>query len=210
MKRSMSDENQPRAARAQAVFWEERWRSGLIPWDHGRAAPPFLEFLERQTAPSGSLLVPGCGSGHDVRLFAEHGARVTGMDISTTALREARRLNPHERAWYLAGDILRPPESLRGTFDWIVEHTCLCAMAPSHWEAYARSIPALLKPEGHFLAIFYRRPHDPGGPPFGISAGEIDRLFTPHFDLLESRLPARSYASRTGREEIRWYRRKGS
>jgi len=206
----MAHEIEQSPGHKNAAFWEGRWRSGLIPWDHGRAAPPFLEFLERHPAPTGSVLVPGCGSGHDVRLLAEHGARVTGMDISATAISEAQIRNSHERASYMAGDILQPARNLSGTFDWIFEHTCLCAMEPSNWDTYARSIRTLLKPEGQFVAIFYRRPHDPGGPPFGISEEEINRLFGTGFDLLEARIPTRSYTSRAGREEIRWYRLRDS
>jgi len=204
----MSDGKEMKDTRSIARFWEERWKSGAFPWDHGHAAPPFLEFIESHGPPAGCLLVPGCGSGHDVRLFAEHGARVTGMDISETAVAEAERLTPGGDARYLVADVLDPPTRLLGTFDWIVEHTCLCAMDPLHWPAYARAVPALLKPGGHYLAIFYRHPHDPEGPPFGISGEAIDHLFGREFELLESRVPGRSYASRSGREEIRWYRRK--
>ena len=42
----------------------ERWKKGDTPWDHGRHAPPFEEFVERIGAPSGNVLIPGPGSGH--------------------------------------------------------------------------------------------------------------------------------------------------
>lgn len=187
-------------------FWEGRWQSGKTPWDHGRFAPPFEEFVDREQAPSGSLLIPGPGSGHDVRFFAEGGADVTGLDIAPSAIKVAEQLNPHQRARYILGNILDPDESLLGRFDWIIEHTCLCAMDPSLWEAYARSIPRLLKPSGQFLALFYRNPHDDEGPPFGISAEVIGNLFDARFTLIKSWVPKKSYESRAGREELRWYR----
>lgn len=186
-------------------FWEGRWQSGHTPWDHGRSAPPFAEFVEREGPPIGRMLIPGAGSGHDVRYFAELGADVTGLDISPSALAVASERNAHPRATYRQGDILDPDPELLGSCDWVVEHTCLCALDPVHWPRYAASIPRLLVPGGHFLALFYRNPEDPEGPPHGIDAETIDRLFGNAFVLLKSWIPSRSYASRAGREELRWY-----
>jgi SAM-dependent methyltransferase len=161
--------------------------------------------VEREGAPAGRILIPGPGSGHDVRFFAELGARVTGLDISPAAVEAARVRNPHPDAEYHVGNILAPDPKWNGQFDWVIEHTCLCAMDPAHWDAYARSIPLLLKPGGHYLALFYRNPHDDEGPPFRIDEATIERLFAPNFNLLRSWVPGRAYGSRTGREELRWY-----
>ena len=187
------------------AFWEGRWRSGHTPWDHGEPAPPFAEFVERMGAPAGRILIPGAGSGNDVHYFASLGARVTGLDIAPAALEAARQRNPHERAEYLLGNILDPDPTLFGQFDWVIEHTCLCAIDPQQWEAYARAIPRLLKPGGYYLALFYRNPHDDDGPPHRIDADTIDRLFGPNFTLKHVWIPTRAYESRAGREELRWY-----
>jgi SAM-dependent methyltransferase len=187
-------------------FWEGRWKSGHTPWDHGRFAPPFGEFVDREGAPRGTVLIPGPGSGHDVRYFAEMGATVTGLDISPSAIAAASERNPHPDATYLQGNILDPAPELFGRFDWVIEHTCLCALDPVEWPRYAAAIPKLLVPGGHYLALFYRNPHDPDGPPHGIDAATIDRLFGASFTLLKSWVPGRSYASRAGREEMRWYK----
>ena len=104
------------------------------------------------------------------------------------------------------GDILDPSPELLGQFDWVVEHTCLCALPPDFWPAYARSIPSLLRPGGHFLALFYRNPHDDEGPPFGIDAETIDSLFGSAFELIKAGVPKLAYESREGREELRLYR----
>lgn len=191
---------------APEPFWENRWKSGETPWDHGRAAPPFEEFVEREGPPTGRILVPGAGSGHDVRFFAGLGAEVVGMDIAPSAIRLAQARTDSPRASFLLGDILDPDPGLQGTFDWVVEHTCLCALEPGCRPAYASSIRRLLRPGGAYLAVFYRDPHDDDGPPFGISAEEIDTLFAPAFSLLQSWVPTRCYASRVGLEELRWYR----
>jgi SAM-dependent methyltransferase len=187
-------------------FWEGRWQSGHTPWDHGRHAPPFAEFVEAEGPPQGDLLIPGAGSGNDVRFFAGLGARVTGLDVAPSAIKVAENRNPHPNAHYKVGDILDPAPDLLGRFDWVVEHTCLCALPPQFWPAYARSIPRLLRPGGRFLAIFYRNPHDDEGPPFGIDATTIKTLFDPSFVLLKAGVPKQAYESRQNREELRLYR----
>ena len=166
---------------ALTAFWEGRWKSGETFWDHGRYAPPFEEFVEREGAPAGRILIPGPGSGHDVRYFAQLGAKVVGLDIAPTAIEEAMRRNPHPDADYQLGNILDPEPRWFGQFDWVIEHTCLCALPPENWDAYAA----------------------------GIDAATIDRLFSPNFSLLRSWVPDKSYASREGREELRWYRLHG-
>ena len=130
---------------SQNNFWEQRWKEGHTPWDHGRFAPPFLEFVEKFGAPAGSIMVPGAGSGHDVRFFAELGAHVIGLDISPTSIDVAHRLNSHPRAKYRLGNILATEEKWHGRFDWVVEHTCLCALQPDQWKTYAKNVRKLLK-----------------------------------------------------------------
>lgn len=201
----MGPEKTGEAASGLIAFWEGRWHARHTPWDHGRFAPPLGEFVEREGAPGGRILIPGPGSGHDVRYFAELGAQVTGMDIAPSAVAVARERNPHPDAVYMEGDILNPDPSLAGAFDWVIEHTCLCALDPVHWPAYAASVEQLLRPGGHYLALFYRNPHDDEGPPFRIAGATIDALFGRRFTLLKSWIPERSYASREGREELRWY-----
>jgi SAM-dependent methyltransferase len=191
------------------AFWEGRWKSGHTPWDHGQHAPPFAEFVENEAAPEGDILIPGAGSGNDVRFFAGLGARVTGLDVAPSAIQVAQERNPHPRARYILGDILNPAPELLGQFDWVIEHTCLCALDPKFWKAYAASIPMLLRPGGHFLALFYRNPHDDEGPPFGIDEPTIASLFESTFTLLRAWVPKQAYESRIGREEIRWYRLNG-
>ena len=92
-----------------------------------------------------------------------------------------------------------------GVFDWVVEHTCLCALDPGQRCAYVDAVLQALKPEGHLLAIFYREVSGSAGegPPFPICADTIETLFAPGFECVERFVPQQTYPSRpVGAEEV--------
>jgi SAM-dependent methyltransferase len=184
--------------------WEQRYLDGDTPWDKGAPAPPLEQFLQFHPV-EGQVLVPGCGIGHDVRLLARHGADATGLDISPTAIHRAW-MHPRESdETYVCGDFFCLPTILEGTFDWVVEHTCFCAIDPEDRPAYVEAVLEALKPEGHFLGIFFMNPDAEAGPPFGVEIEELDQLFERRFELLEERVPDAAYPGRENRERIRHY-----
>lgn len=188
--------------------WNEAYIAGDTPWDKGYASPPLRDFLENHPI-SGRVLVPGCGTGHDVRALAARGADVVGLDIAASALRKAKEFPRSGRERYVRGDFLNPEASQFGAFDWLFEHTCLCALDPAHRVAYAQSVRRVLKPGGYFLAVFFREVDNYTGqsPPHPISGEAIDELFGSDFEQLESSIPENSYPSRPyGAEELRWMR----
>ena len=148
--------------------WENRYRTGDTPWEKGAAHPALIAWLERNTLP-GRVLVPGCGSGHDVRVLAARGSEAVGLDIAPSAIAAAREHLRAGRESYEVGDFFHPPESWMAAFDGLFEHTCFCAIDPSLRAAYARSAAQLLRPGGRFLAIFYLDPGVDEGPPFGCT-----------------------------------------
>jgi len=109
------------------------------------------------------------------------------------------------------GNLFALNPELIGTFDWVFEHTCFCAIDRSRRAAYVESTHMALKRGGQLLAIFYLDPGNDSpdeGPPFEVSLGELDRLFLPRFELLREWLPARTYPGREGREWMRVFRRR--
>ncbi len=185
--------------------WDEHYRDQDTPWDRGGPSPALLEFLERE-AVTGQVLVPGCGYGHDVRALAEQRAAVTGLDISPLALKAAHAWPRAAEEGYILADLFALPEPMNGAFDWVVEHTCFCAIDLDRRPDYVAAVARALRPGGKLLAVFYL---DPGhsspteGPPFGVSIPELDRLFIPRFSVVEEWQPRQAYAGREGREWMR-------
>lgn len=190
--------------------WNAAYENDDTPWDKGEAAPPLVEFLEAHSI-AGRVLVPGCGLGHDVRLLASQGAAALGMDIALTAVRKAQAFPAVADESYVAGDFLDLSIESEGQFEWVFEHTCLCALELDQREDYAAAVAKALQPGGNYLAVFYREVTDYGGdgPPHPISAEAIDALFDARFERVKSFVPKKSYPSRSyGCEEVVWFRKR--
>ena len=77
----------PREDASKPEFWEKRFREGVTPWDAGRVPASLEQFLSTEK-PGQRVLIPGCGSGYEVRAFdqsrfeyrhGEHAVAVVGV-----------------------------------------------------------------------------------------------------------------------------------
>lgn len=71
-----------------AKTWTKLVRSGYDHYRDGFNTPAFLEMLPHVANLSG--LDVGCGEGHNTRQLAQKGARMVGIDVSSTFVRHAR------------------------------------------------------------------------------------------------------------------------
>ena len=187
--------------------WNSRYAENDTPWDKGGAHPVLRDMLVHG-ALRGRVLVPGCGTGHDVRELARRGLAVTGLDIAPLALELARDYDKVSDETYKLGDFFAMPSGARGSFDGIFEHTCFCAIDPARRADYVRAAAAALKPGGRLLAVFFTDPDNDGeGPPHGCTCAELDGLFGGDFRLLEERREIPTFHERHGRELLRLYER---
>ncbi|MGC3990647.1 MAG: methyltransferase domain-containing protein [Chthoniobacteraceae bacterium] len=189
--------------------WEARYQNHDMPWEKGAPSPGLVDFLGTQPL-QGRILVPGCGFGHDVRAIATTENEVVGLDLAPSAVEAAREQVARHGERYVLGDLFALPEDWAGTFDWVFEHTCFCAIDPAMRATYVESVARALKPGGHLLAVFFLNPDlEPGhyGPPFGVGEAELDASFAPHFTVLRQWTPDHAYPDRGGREQMRLLRR---
>jgi SAM-dependent methyltransferase len=92
------------------------------------------------------VLVPGCGRGHEAALLALLGFEVIGLDFSSEAIREARRLHgEHAHLRWLQADLfdadaLSGAGLASGSLRGVLEHTCFCAIDPSQRAHYRSTV----------------------------------------------------------------------
>lgn len=188
-------------------YWENRYQTQDMPWEKGEPSPGLVDFLaSHPTLPRGTVCVPGCGTGHDAREWAKAGFNTFGFDLAPSAIQLSNEKTKAAglTATFQLANFLRDEPPFQ--FDWLFEHTLFCAIDPSERDNYVRALLRWLKPGGQFLAVIYLIP-DTDGPPFGTTRDELSERFSPHFDLLEEKVP-RSYPNRTGLELLLWWRRK--
>jgi len=186
----------------QATFWNERFASGVTPWDQAGVQPQFEAFATAH--PDLAVLIPGCGNAWEAGWLAERGRTVRAIDFAAEAVASARAmLGAHagvvEQADFFAYE---PPFSP----DWVFERAFLCALPPAQRTRYAQRMAALLKP-GVLLAGYFFIGEGQKGPPFPIRRDELDALLAPYFTVLEEAPAEASLAVFSGGERWMVWRR---
>jgi hypothetical protein len=159
-------------------FWDTRFRGGVIPWDAGGVPAQLSAWLATKSAPL-KILVPGCGSGYEVRAFAAHGHDVLAIDFSAAAVEAARSE---------LGDLGRLVEQqdffafATQPFDLVYERAFLCALPRRLWPQWASRLAELVRPGGELAGFFYFDDNE-RGPPFGIAPHALSALLRDDFEL---------------------------
>lgn len=187
-----------------AEAWEEKYQSKVDPWDLGCPTPPFISLLTSAEAPqAGKLAVLGCGKGHDALLFAESGFEVVGFDFAPSAIAEAIATAKARSisAQFLQRDIFTLDQEFVSSFDYVLEHTCFCAIDPSWRSQYVETVKSILRPKGKLIALFYTHKR-PDGPPFGVKPQEVLDYFAADFETILFQQAQDSIARRQGDEHL--------
>ncbi|PIA40178.1 hypothetical protein AQUCO_02500108v1 [Aquilegia coerulea] len=190
--------------------WDKCWEQALTPWDLGGPTPVILNLLKTGALPKGRVLIPGCGSGHDVVAIAGPERYVVGLDISENALNKARELfsssqNASHYAFVKEDFFTWNPPSL---FDLIFDYTFFCAIEPSKRPAWASRIHDLLKPDGELITLMFPIDDYIGGPPYKVSVADYEEvLHSMEFKAISVIDNELAVGARKGREKLgRWKR----
>lgn len=165
-------------------FWTARYLARTTPWDFGGVPSALESFLIRYPGP-GRVLIPGCGSGYEVRAFDQAGYDVTAIDFSPAAVEQARQLLGPLGERVILGDFFEYDFGSK-RFDLIYERTFLCSMTPSRRCTYGKRMADLLSPNGKLVGIFLYGERSDSGPPFPMTDAGADQLFKHEFQLVRS------------------------
>lgn len=184
--------------------WEQRYQNSQDRWDLGCPAPPLIGLLTSAQAPTpGRIAVLGCGSGQDAMLFAEAGFEVIGFDFAPSAIDRASKVAQARnlKAQFLQRNIFELEAEFLHGFDYVLEHTCFCAIDPTLRSQYVQVVRNLLCSNGQLIALFYTH-SKPDGPPFGVKPQAILTEFMPYFDITSFQPAKNSIARRQGEEHL--------
>jgi SAM-dependent methyltransferase len=186
-------------------FWDTRYRGGVMPWDAAGVPPRLFQWLAERKAKA-RILVPGCGTGYEVRALAAHGHDVLAIEFSDAAIEAARRELGALSERVIKADFFAFEAA---PFDAIYERAFMCALPRRLWPQWAARVAELLRPGGDLAGFFYFDDNQ-RGPPFGISRERLAELLQKDFELVDDQdiPPSESIAVFSGKERWQVWRRR--
>jgi SAM-dependent methyltransferase len=191
--------------------WQADYERGTDGWDLRGPTPVFKRLVSEGHFAPGRIFVPGAGRGHDAREFARRGFQVTAVDFTPYAIREMRRLaDPSAPVDIRRHDLFALPREWDGSFDYVLEYTCFCAIDPERRAEYADVVTRLLRPHGIYIDLAFPLDRHTGGPPFAVSVTKVEELFARRgFKLVRQERPSDSVPARQGREQLLVFQKTG-
>jgi len=147
----------------QRQYWDERWERQRLPNDYQRRrGEAVLTILESLRLTNPRILDLGCGTGWFTEQLSHYG-RATGIDLSETAIAQARAAYPHVA--FLAGNVYERTFPV-GHFDVVVSQEVVAHVQDP--AAYLDIIARILKSGGYAIITTANRlvmeRWDHGGP----------------------------------------------
>ncbi len=195
--------------------WQQAYADGTTPWDLRAPTPALATLLAQPVLAEAGLraaariAVPGCGRGHDLRVWSQRGFDVTGFDLAPSAVEEASALLAlnRARARVLCRDVFGLVPEFEDSFDLVYDYTCYCAIPPHLRSAYAHTLAGILRPRGLLLHLTFPMRAElvgkHGRPPHLITETDLHKSFDAHFELLRDLPAEHSVPQRVAAE--RWF-----
>ena len=151
------------------------YRIGVTPWDGPGIPAPLM--AEAGSAPPGSAVDLGCGTGHQARYLASRGWSVTAVDYLTEVIVTARNHDPDGSVTWRAADVtdlaaVDPGSRLAGTVTLVLDNGCLHGITGRRRGGWARTVGGLAAPGCVLLVRAVHSGHRGAGPR-GIEPAEL-------------------------------------
>lgn len=159
-------------------YWNHRYANQQTGWDRGEINSALTRWLERGQLNPCSILIPGCGRGHEAVELAGRGFQVTAVDLAEEPLKELKRQLDHNGvdANVIQGNVFQL--SSMQQFDAVYDQTCLCAISPTLRDQYERKLYDWLRVDGKLFILFVQTENTSGEPPFHCDIENMRQLFS--------------------------------
>jgi cyclopropane fatty-acyl-phospholipid synthase-like methyltransferase len=166
--------------------WDDVYRQLEVeemPWFNPKLDRDIEKALENFKIKRGSVLDIGTGPGTQAIELAKRGFKVTGVDISKTAIRKAIERGKGEgvKISFLTDDILN--SELTDKYNLAIDRGCFHVIDPSQRADYVIMVHSLLKARGYLLLKCFSFKEGPGPGPNRFKPEEITELFEPLFKI---------------------------
>ncbi|MBI5039937.1 MAG: thiopurine S-methyltransferase [Gammaproteobacteria bacterium] len=181
-------------------FWLARWQANEIGFHQADINPHLQTYWPAlQATPGGCVFVPLCGKSRDMLWLASQGHRLLGVELSPiavaaffeennlafTAQADTRFMRRQSGEITLVeGDFFDLTHLDLADITAVYDRASLIALPPPMRKRYAEHMAELLPPATPVLLVTLDYPpQEMDGPPFAVSAAEVESLFTPTFHI---------------------------
>lgn len=128
-----------------------------IPWNMERPPKALLDLVASKNIVPCKTIDLGCGLGHYAHYLANCGFDVTGIDISTEAIKLAQERSIQEgiKAAFRTADMIGDLNEIKETFDFAYDWEVLHHIFPNHRQQYIKNVHQLLNPKGKYLSVCF-------------------------------------------------------
>lgn len=156
-------------------------------WVAGTASPELIDLVWRKVISTGSeVLEVGCGIGTESVFLSVRGMKVTGIDISSSAIEKAQKLAEvyNVKPQFSVEDVINLPFE-DNSFDTVCDQGCFHHLTDEERKEYTKEISRVLKKDG-LLILRCFSDAIPGGPqPRRIKSDELIQTLQNDFILEE-------------------------
>ena len=182
-----------------AQFWINAWNEGRTNFHQSGYHKKLTEYFPTFHPIQGqTVLVPLCGKSKDLLFLHGLGFKVQGVELFEQAVKDffkENELSPYSKSHHLGferysyekiviscGDFFQLEVSQE--YDFVYDRASLVALPVEMRKTYSEVIKRALKPGGRCLLIAYEYDQTKfQGPPFSVSAEEIQDLYQDQFSV---------------------------
>lgn len=179
----------------------ERWEREEIGFHQDDVNPYLRQYWQELHLARGSeVFVPLCGKSRDMLWLRRQGHSVLGVELSAIAVQAFFNENgytPHhvtsvvpfdycetDGIRILCGDFFDLGKDDLAKMSAVYDRASLVALPPKMRERYARHLLSILPPTTQILLVTFDYPQtEMSGPPFAVSAGEVEALYREHAEI---------------------------
>ena len=173
-----------------------------IPWNIEIPPDALVELVNNGKVKPCKTIDLGCGTGNYAIYLASVGFDVTGIDISSTAIKIAKENAKKKRVKcnFLVANVLSNLDEVKERFEFAYDWELLHHMFPEQRRTYVENVHRILNPKGKYLTVcFSEKDRGFGGSGkyretrlgtilYFSSEDELRDLFVPYFTIKEIKI----------------------
>lgn len=167
-------------------WWDRIYCEEKPPWDSDEPSRHLIEFIEGRELRFCKALDICCGKGTEAIYLAEKGFAVSGIDISSEAIKLAKEKaeSAEVSVGFEVGDVLQMPFK-NDTFEFVNDKGCFHVFGPDERGEFAVEVSRVMTDGGRYMLRCFSDKQPGSYGPYRISREIITNTFSPLFEIDE-------------------------